>query len=739
MEKEESGGLAGGLPSPRNLLLLTVLFIAGSELAVMHLLPHLPEWLGPYRNIADAVVLALLIVPFLYFFLYRPLARQISDHHAMAREVALRNSLLDMINRAQAGFISSIPSHAVLGEMLRTVVDLTASGEGIIGEVVGAEGELSVRTLSAVWESGDSSPTGDEAEPIVDTPLFSAAMGRMEKTLLPVIFPSPSFNPAIPGGIALSLLAIPLLSGGRLIGVCALVNRRQGYSEKDLTILSPFAVAGGAIIEAWRKNEEHRRAEERVASAMVELREVFKALPDLYFRVNADGMILDYNVGAGTTICRNSEPMHGKAIWEMLPAESGPLFKGALYKMMRDGALVTFEFAPSTSGKAAVFETRILPVLAGDAVVIVRDVSDRKRTEEELKKAKESAEEAVLMNNRFISLVAHDLKQPLSSLYLTLMYIERDNRFALNQEGKELMGHMAHTVDGLINMIEELLDMSRLQMGKLVPAPRHINAFAAVAAVKGRMLRNAKKKGIEVTNLVPPDAKIYADPELFGEVLHNLLSNAIKFTPRGGKVEVFMPPDEPNTVVVKDTGTGVDLEILPHIFSHGVKTTTKGTAGEKGTGLGLPFSHDIMKAHGGSLTVKTKKGDGTAFYARLGEARPKVLLVDDDKADRVLFRHFVNRTDVEILEAASGHEALALLENERPSVVLADVNMPGMDGLELLERIRANQRTKDIPVIIVTGDMHMETREKSFRLGADDFVMKPLQAEEINLRVGRFI
>ncbi|MBF0171705.1 MAG: response regulator, partial [Nitrospinae bacterium] len=228
------------------------------------------------------------------------------------------------------------------------------------------------------------------------------------------------------------------------------------------------------------------------------------------------------------------------------------------------------------------------------------------------------------------------------------------------------------------------------------------------------------------------------DTTLFGEVLRNLLNNALKFCRPGDRITFFVPPDDPAAIAVKDTGVGVDPAILPDLFRHEVRTSRRGTQGEAGTGLGLPYSADIMKAHGGDLTVASTPGAGTTFVARLPMVQPVALVVDDELALRMTVRHYLGGIGVRVVEAENGDRALALLALSPPHLIIADVMMPVMDGFTLLERLKADPVGRDIPVIVLTG-RNADTRNQAFARGADDFLAKPVQADDLLSRVRKYL
>lgn len=379
---------------------------------------------------------------------------------------------------------------------------------------------------------------------------------------------------------------------------------------------------------------------------------------------------------------------------------------------------------------------------AGEPVRMVgalQDITGRKKAEEELRQAKEKAEQATLLKDKFVSLVAHDLKAPFTSIFGMMQIIQEDKKHPVPAAHKEAFERILANSRRLIGMIDDILNISRLKTGKLKLQQTFVDGRVMVQNSMDSLAAVARKKGVELVNDVPDGARLYADRELFGEVLRNLLSNAVKFCNKGDKITALIPPGENTTIAVKDTGVGIDKDILPYIFRHEIKTTKKGTCGEPGTGLGLPFSHDIMTAHGGDLTLEPSKERGSVFYASLPQVKPLTLIVDDHSFDRSILRKHMKKLDAEIIEAKNGKEALFAMSRQMPHLVITDIQMPVMDGLDLLEAIKKDPELKTIPVIVITSDKDMETRQRAFWLGADDFVTKPLAFEDFVPRARRFL
>lgn len=236
---------------------------------------------------------------------------------------------------------------------------------------------------------------------------------------------------------------------------------------------------------------------------------------------------------------------------------------------------------------------------------------------QQLRAAKEQAEQANELKDKFISLVAHDLRSPWSGIISALEFISTDDEYPLHEEHLEIVQRLIQIGKSSVQMIGDVLNVSRLKTGKITVKPEKINARQLIENVLNQLNYLARQKGVELLNDVPEQSWLFADPALYGEVIQNLTSNAIKFCRKGDQVRFYVPDNRPTTIAVSDTGVGIPPENLPKLFKIEEKTTTTGTAGEKGTGFGLPFSQDIMRAHNGQITVDSVVGKGTTFFVAL--------------------------------------------------------------------------------------------------------------------------
>jgi PAS domain S-box-containing protein len=236
---------------------------------------------------------------------------------------------------------------------------------------------------------------------------------------------------------------------------------------------------------------------------------------------------------------------------------------------------------------------------------------------ENLQDAKEQAEQANELKEKFVNLVAHDLRSPMAGIISALEYMHSDDETPLPEEHQGIVERLSEVSKSLVKMIEDVLNIGRLKSGKIVTKPTMINLHQSIESVINNLGYSAKRKSIVLQNDVPNNICFYADETLYGEVIQNLTSNAIKFCQRDEYVRFFLPENSQNVLAVTDNGLGMKADLLPKLFKIEEKTSQPGTAGEQGTGFGLPFSQDIMLAHGGTLRVESTLGEGTTFYIDL--------------------------------------------------------------------------------------------------------------------------
>lgn len=543
-----------------------------------------------------------------------------------------------------------------------------------------------------------------------------------------------------------------------LDSIDSVVSQYQSESEEKIAALRALETAAlvltllslvGVAVFIFRPLARHINEKTlQIARSEKRLKDITSTLGEGVFVADRNRIITFANPEAERLLGWSSGELLGKdlhmVVHSDLPSSKiRPLSDCAVCNALTTGRQlhVTEDDFSRKDGSALPVDITARPITEGSevagAALAFHDITQHKESEKSLREAREVAEDATRLKDKFVSIVAHDLRSPFNSIMGFLRILGDDKENPLSEKQRNLLQRVITSGERLLKMIEELLNISRLRTGRITPSQKFFDARMVASIVVNDLDLLAGEKGIEIINDVPPGIRLYADFDLFNEVISNLVSNAIKFCRTGDKITIFVPSGSRGTLAVKDSGVGISEDMLSSIFKHEVKTTTKGTAGEIGTGLGLPFSYDIMEAHGGSLTVTSKFGDGTVFYATLPEARPLALIVDDEESNRVQLKYYLEGLDMDVIEAVDGQDALSVLADKLPHLIISDNSMPRLDGMGMLQRIRNELKLDSIPVIMVTSDGSKDTRERAFRLGASDYLSRPLNPTDFVLRVKR--
>lgn len=255
--------------------------------------------------------------------------------------------------------------------------------------------------------------------------------------------------------------------------------------------------------------------------------------------------------------------------------------------------------------------------------LVAQRTTELQEANDALQNAKEEAEQATRLKDKFVSLVAHDLRSPLSGILGAIEYVCTDADYPLYDEHQEVLHSAMVGINALSQMIEDVLKISRLKTGKLVPEIKYFTAHTLINEVIDKLSYLANKKQIQLINDVPEDYFLQADRTLIGEVIQNIASNALKFSYAKSTVHFYAIDKGTPSLAIKDTGKGVPAHLQDKLFNIDEKTSMLGTAGETGTGFGLPFSQDIMLAHNGSLQLESKEGEGTIFFVNFPNPQPE--------------------------------------------------------------------------------------------------------------------
>lgn len=380
--------------------------------------------------------------------------------------------------------------------------------------------------------------------------------------------------------------------------------------------------------------------------------------------------------------------------------------------------------------------------------------------------ARAEAETANRIKDEFLAVLSHELRTPLNSILGWSKLLQSQN---LNpSRTSQALATIERNATLQAQLIEDLLDVSRILQGKLVLNITRVNLKAVVAAALETMRLAAETKLIQVITVLESDIRpVKGDPARLQQVVWNLLSNAVKFTPKEGRVEVRLEQiDGLAQITVSDQGKGISPEFLPYVFDYFRQADSSSTRKFGGLGLGLAIVRKIVEIHGGTVTA-TSPGEeqGATFTVRLPLLPEenlnvtdekdqlllmsqysrltgiKVLVVDDDIDSRDFLAYILEQEGAEVSMATSAFEGLQILAQHQLDVLVSDISMPDMDGYMMIRQIRtgATQQNEHIPAIALTAFARQYDQEQALAAGYQVHLAKPLNAEELIAAVARLI
>ncbi|MDB6006470.1 MAG: domain S-box, partial [Prosthecobacter sp.] len=501
---------------------------------------------------------------------------------------------------------------------------------------------------------------------------------------------------------------------------------------------------------------ESRTAE----AAQARLAAIVTSCNDGILSKSLDGTITTWNPGAEKIFGYTAEEMVGQPVMRLIPPERASEEAEILAKLTAGVQIDHYE--TERVGK----DGRRLPVSLtlslihgpGGTIVgaskIVRDITDRKKAENELRESKERAEAASRAKDDFLAALSHELRTPLTPVLMMATALGDDP--TLPAAVREQLAMMRRNVELEARLIDDLLDLTRINRGKLVIAPVTADVHQLLGYTAEIVLSD--RLGKDVSILFKNEAArhhVLADPTRLQQVFWNLIKNAIKFTPAGGSITVSTHNDDEGRIVlsVADTGVGISAEALPHIFKAFEQGDATGQHRYGGLGLGLAISQAIMEAHGGSITVSSAgTGQGAVFTVALatveapadaaqdgagrsGTARAlRLLIVEDHVTTRTVLAQLLTRSGHHITTAGDSREALRAYAAGTFDAVISDLGLPDGSGLELMREI---QKVRPVPAIALSGYGMEDDLRLTKDAGFFAHLVKPVNLDQLRHLIGQ--
>ena len=541
-------------------------------------------------------------------------------------------------------------------------------------------------------------------------------------------------------------------------------EKKESFEEPEVHALSLMVELVAAYIVRAKAEELLRGSEKR-------FRTLIQKGSDVITVMDQDGMFQYVSPSVHKVLGYTEEELEGRSAFELVHKEDLDSVKQAFQKVVdqsEDEIVAECRFLDK-SGKWVHLESigsnlTMDPSLGG-IVINSRDISDRKRFQQELIRAKETAEAMSRVKTALLANMSHEMRTPLTGIlgFATILESElpegekRDMATRIHASGQRLM-----------ETIESVLDLVKLEADKVRVQPERTNIVDEVKRNVALHARPATHKDLMLEVKSEMDELfVDIDRQLFGRIMYNLLSNAIKYTDEGS-VEVMVSTERDLLdawvlVDVKDTGIGISTDFLPRVFDEFQQESSGYSRKYEGTGLGLTISRKLARIIGGAISVKSNKGEGSTFTVRIpliasdgpvqeGAALeeqklsgvrsnevPKILVVEDDFDSSEVARFYLGeRYDVVVVD--SGEKALEEVKKSDFDVILLDISLgPGMDGVKTLKAIKKNSKVKSVTVIALTAHALRGDADYYLSQGFSAYMSKPYKKKELLTVVDSYI
>jgi len=515
---------------------------------------------------------------------------------------------------------------------------------------------------------------------------------------------------------------------------------------------------------------ERKRFEDELKKSEAENRLLLDSIPDSIFLLDKEGNFLDYRTPNSSILYAPAELFMGKNIHSIMPQDLVELTMNNLGLARQSGKMQVFEYQLPTNGEIKHFEARINLCEGGDFLALVRDVTERKRSDEMLWKAKEEAEAAAKAKSEFLANMSHEIRTPMNGvLGMTELLLAG----ALSEEQRQYAQTIRASADSLLVILNDILDISKVEAGKLELKTLDFNLDMLREEFESSMRAVAEHKGLSLFCSVDPDVPrcLRGDPGRLRQIMTNLTGNAVKFTHRGEvRTNASVVEQDDRSVLlrftVRDTGIGIPADKLGTLFEKFTQVDASSTRQFSGTGLGLAISRQFAELMGGSIGVTSEEGNGSEFWftvrlekqpegacrdevhrhaaataPRVERRGVRVLLAEDNAVNRKVALGMLKKLGFTADSVADGEQVLSALSERTYDLVLMDCQMPVMDGYEAARRIRALEKPggKRIPVVAMTAYAMSGDRERCIEAGMDDYLAKPISIEALSAALASWL
>jgi PAS domain S-box-containing protein len=541
----------------------------------------------------------------------------------------------------------------------------------------------------------------------------------------------------------------------------------QGGDRLQYEEVRVIKISDDEVLFIIRNISDRKQAEAALKQSEMTNRTIIETLPDLLIQMDIEGRYLSMLAGSGVRVFSPPTSLNQPEVYNFLPADLAEQRLHYAKQAIATGSVQIYEQIFTVENEQRYEEVRIAPLNDREVLIIIRDITDAKQAEFE-RLQNEELLRATRLKDEFLANMSHELRTPLNAILGTTEVLMEQIFGHINERQIKALQTIQNSGSHLLELINDILDVAKIESGQIeldchptaiVPLCQSSLAFVSQQAITKHIQIKTKWQN----NL--PD--VLVDERRMRQVLINLLNNAVKFTADGGQItlEVNLTSQEDPLlgmrnylqIAIADTGIGISPENIPKLFQPFIQIDSALNRKYQGTGLGLALVKRIVEVHGGTVGLISEVGVGSCFTIVIpcadvifpspeletpidlsyesSQAKHdnyfSILLAEDNETNIEMLSPYLEAKGYHLLFAKNGLEAIALAKSHQPDLILMDVQMPIMDGLEATKQIRLDPNLVNIPIIALTALAMVGDRDRCIAAGANDYCSKPIRLKEL--------
>ncbi len=499
------------------------------------------------------------------------------------------------------------------------------------------------------------------------------------------------------------------------------------------------------------------------------LRSVIDNIPDIISIYDNQGNILDFQMKDQINLFDTTGPLVGMNLVDITPNNQRPEILGAFELARKTGIIQSVELMLKLPSGNKYFEVRFFPLDNIQIMSLAKDITGKKIWEKGLVEAMNAADNANRAKSEFLANMSHEIRTPMNGLLGIIEMLETTD---LNKEQKLFVEIIKNSGNSLLGIIKDILDYSKIESGKIQINEELFSPSEELKRLIQIFIGLGQKKDLKITSHHGQDSHelVLGDREKINQVILNLVGNAVKFTPDGGNVSIYLDtePLGHNFIFIHfriiDSGIGIQKEYLSQLTDPFFQVESSNTRSFQGTGLGLAIAKKIIKLLGGELKILSEHGIGSEFSFSVlvkrtkdaiyvipseleerkdwkgmaGEYPLRILLAEDNDLNLQLMTLMLDQLGYNPEIARNGKEVLEKVQEQPFDIILMDVQMPVMNGLEATKSIRIQPSLSEVGIIGLSANVFDEDRRKAFESGMDDYLTKPIRMMALAKKLEQF-